>query len=256
MSVGKVIETLLSSEFLAPEDIVALLQVQEISDDSNIRHRYCSIHGIKLDITYEDIAEHYSSRTNTTTTTDNDDDDDDTPTTTTTTTTTTAAAATATGTTADQDMEFLMWTLHQQHFILAAPYTGKNEDVDNEDDEDDDDDDIELPPSLHPDCINCRKAKFEGKRMCPSCHTFEDYRDIYTCHGLCKKTACFDCHDGVQSCSMPDCDNKKSNYCSDCFQGYYCDTCSSSYHTRCRPSSSCEGCHDHICNTCVDNGES
>ena len=253
--IGEVLETLISSDFLTAEDIVAVLQVHELSDAyQHLRERYCSIHGTKLDRTYEDFMEtfqhHYqprdrnssSSSSNSGTASNNDN-----------------SAGSGNGSssatiTDDHNIRFLIWGLQQQHFLSTVP----KQNDDNEDEDEDDEDDASPPLSLCPDCLDCRMARFHEKKKCQSCNKFEDYRDIYTCGGPdCRtKTACSTCHHGSgHRCTAhgDDCPDQKNKYCLDCFDGYFCTECDSSYHTKCMPpSATCHVCDEGICKDCVD----
>ena len=248
---GEVLETLISSEFLTAEDIVAVLQVHELSDAyQHLRERYCSIHGTKLDRTYEDFMEtfqhHYQPRDrNSSSKNRGSSSDDD-----------NGASSGNGGSSAtitdDHNIRFLIWGLQQQHFLSTVP----KQNDDNEDEDDNDEDEDSLPLSLCPDCLDCRMARFHEKKKCPSCNKFEDYRDIYTCGGPdCRtKTACSTCHHGSgHRCTAhgDDCPDQKNKYCLDCFDGYYCIGCDSSYHTKCMPpSATCHVCDEGICKNC------
>jgi hypothetical protein len=203
---GQVFNHLICSRFLVPADMISLLQVNGISDSfPQLGQRYCKIHGVKLDLTYEDYAEHHRHR-HRDRDQDQDQDIDD-----------------STG--ADNDVRFLMWCLEQQAFISAATATTKTHDTDVLVDGE--------PPSFSPDCLDCRMARFHNKKRCPCCNDFEVYDDICTCGNLaCKtKTACVDCHEGRCLCNKEDC-HENDSYCAVCFKGYFCESCDNDYHTK------------------------
>jgi hypothetical protein len=224
---GQVFNHLICSRFLVPADMISLLQVNGITNSfPQLSQRYCKIHGVKLDLTYEDYAEHNRHR-HRDRGQDQDQDNDD-----------------STG--ADDDIRFLLWCLEQQAFISAATATTKTDDTDIAVDG--------KPPSFSPDCLDCRMARFHNKKRCPCCNDFEIYDDIFTCGNLaCEtKTACEDCHEGRSICNKKGCHDDNS-YCIVCFDGCFCETCDNDYHTKCMPSSTCHECLFTSCLECTGN---
>jgi hypothetical protein len=214
---GEVFETLICSRFLLPEDIASLLQVDGIFNSyTELRKSYCKIHGTKLDLTYEDYLNrnyHRNHRANESN---------------------------------NNDVQFLIWSLEQQAFISAAPslkYGNGGNVNDIGDDE---------PPSLCPDCLDCRMARFESKKKCPCCNYFIFHEWVNTtCEGKCQKIVCESC--GSYSCQADDCDNKKP-HCGTCFDGYYCEPCNRDFHENCRTSSECGECSRRFCFDCTLSG--
>jgi hypothetical protein len=183
---GQVFDHLICSRFLLPADMISLLQVNGISESfPQLSQRYCKIHGVKLDLTYEDYVEHHCHRPR--------DQDRD--------SSSSSSSSSSSPTGADNDARFLLWCLEQQAFILAATATARTDDTDIAVDDE--------PPSLSPDCLDCRMARFHNKKRCPCCNDFEYYEAIFTCGKIACKTkiACMDCHEGMNIC------NKEVRYC-------------------------------------------
>ena len=251
---GEVFSTVICSQFLLPEDIAALLQVDEIFNvHEQLRTRYCKLHGTKFDETYEDAVERRRSscyrrlgnrqhETAATTTPsrnvdgkcggDNNsqyDDEDD-----------------------INDLSFLIHALEQQKFILADPLSSSSRIIVN-DEECSNDDDNKLP-SLSPNCLICRMARYHSKKKCPCCDTFVHHKLFHessVCEGSCKKTVCDNC--GWNSCDEQNC-HDNGIYCKNCFDGFRCEICSSQYHNACAQLETCNACGINSCRHCVDNG--
>jgi hypothetical protein len=233
---GEIFESLICSRFLDSDDMISLLQINGIIKSfPQIRQRYCKIHGTKLDLTYEDYSErrhHHQQQQERNRDPDSDRDNNDGTMNTTTTTTNIADN--------NNDARFFSWWLEHQAFISA-------------------DNNGEELPSISPDCIDCRMARFHHEKKCPCCKTFWNHEDIVTCAGQCQKTACADaCHDGISqcACNKEDCHND-GMFCSDCFTGYFCEPCETMYDKKCMPPRVCDGdaCGDLICNGCADEGQ-
>jgi hypothetical protein len=198
-----------------------------------LRKSYCKIHGTKLDLTYEDCLDRNYHRNNRHSEDIHDDE--------------TMIRADDIN---NNDVQFLIWSLEQQAFISAAPSVkygnGGNVNVDDDDDDDDDDDE---PPSLCPDCLDCRMARFNSEKKCPCCKEFIFHKNVNTaCWGKCQKIVCANC--GSYSCEADHCHNKKL-HCSTCFDGFWCESCDRELHEICDPSSRCGECSQRFCFSCT-----
>jgi hypothetical protein len=241
---GEIFDILICSQYLLPEDIVSLLQVDKISDSNKqLRQRYCRIHGTKLDLTYEDYCldhhhhhHHHHHHDN-----HDDDDDDDIETT----------------ICANNDVRFLIWFLEQHAFISATPSLENDNGGDSNSDDDDDDgygnnndnDSVNNePPSLCPDCLDCRMARFNSEKKCPCCNKFLFHTLIDNkCEGELQQIVCEEC--SVNDCNAEDCHIK--THCANCFEGYYCDVCCNGFHEKCEgPSCKCGVCDKAFCREC------
>ena len=249
---GELLSTVMCSQFLLPEDIASLLQIDEIFDShEQLRSSYCRLHGTKFDDTYEDTAErrHRNCRNDTSSSTTNHDndgnycgnnnnnknDDDDGGN--------------------DDDVSFLVHALEQQKFILADPTSVSSLRTTTVDDDDKTSiDKNQKPPSLSPDCLDCRMARFFSKKKCPCCSIFFHHKcfdDSQACEGKCKKVICEDC--GGNSCDEKDCDDTGIQ-CEKCFDGFYCEHCDAQFHNKCVQSDECTECGTKYCRHCVAPG--
>jgi hypothetical protein len=250
MMTAEVFDTLICSQFLLPEDIASLLQVDEIFDSyQHLRKSYCKIHGTKLDLTYEDYfmdcnypRHRHRHRREDIINNDNElmirgNDNDN-----------------------DNDVRFLIWSLEQQAFISAAPDSSSSSSSSSASSSasasasaNDNTNSNEKPPSHSPDCLDCRMARFHSKKKCPCCTQFLFHERVNTtCTGKCEKIVCEDC--GCHSCMAEDCHNNKT-HCTSCFEGYTCRWCYQEFHEECVPSSECFECRKAGCDYCINYGD-
>lgn len=243
---GELLSTVMCSQFLLPEDIASLLQIDEIFDShEQLRSSYCSLHGTKFDDTYEDTVERrYGNYQNDTSPTPNYDDDGN-----------YCGIINKNDDGGNDDVSFLIHALEQQKFILADPTSVSS--VFTTTMNDDDKPSIETsqkPPSLSPDCLDCRMARFFSKKKCPCCDIFLHHNlfdESPACEGKCKKLICEDC--GGNSCDEIDCDDTGIQ-CDKCFDGFYCECCDGEFHNKCVQSDKCTECEIIYCRRCVDIG--
>ena len=221
---GEVLQTAIC-DFLVPDEIVALLHVNEIFDSyEQLRMTYCKLHGTRLDRSYEDDVERKQRQNNVC---DDDDDRND----------------------SNADVEFLIWAEENQKFILADQSTLR---IDTDCNFIDD----EKPSSLYPDCEECRMARFYLKKKCRICKDFQHYtyfNGTTRCAGKCQTSGCEACLSYM--CQDRNCTKSGLCYCETCFDGFYCGYCEQEYHNACVPSTKCGECNTVVyCNTCTASG--
>ena len=263
-----IFDSVICSHFLESDDMIALLQVEDTCSSEStcrpqLRQRYCTIHGTKLDFTYEDGIErrryHQKEQAQTQDRNRNRDNKNN------------NSNSNSNGNNTDNDnddLQFFSWCLEQQAFISATK-NNSNTNNDSEEGAGEDEGEEATLPSLLPDCLDCRMTRFHQKKKCAWCDEFEHRDDMFTCAGKkCggAKTACVDCHEGSWSCNQKNCKEEEKDeinngtalyYCGDCFFdiGYYCQSCMTEYHTNCMSSLACQECGEHVCKECRDAGE-